>query len=411
MEDPLFEAQMMRALGYAPYGGADVGEVLATAAQIRATDLSLWLREWTALAMRVYAEAERSHAAGDRVGACRGYLSASNYFRTSWLFELRPPVSELLSWGHLREVDAFRRGAALLPTPPRLVQIPYDGTTLPGYFFAVDDRPRRTLILTNGYDGTAEELYFTNGAAAIERGWNVLAFDGPGQGSALIDQGLPFRPDWESVATPVVDFARTLPEVDPAQIVLMGLSLGGYFAPRGATGEHRLAACVSDCGPYDLMSVVASKLPRPLAGQVPDGNPVVLNLVDRLVRLVMRMGMGGLSVGMPTAGWAMRRNMLVHDLDSPLAYFRMATDYSLVGLEHLIECPTLVCAAEGDDLSAHAPRLFEALQCRKELIEFTRAEGAAEHCEGGARVLFHQRVFAWLDEVLAPADWPGPQDD
>ena len=156
MEDPLFEAQMMRALGYAPYGGADVGEVLATAAQIRATDLSLWLREWTALAMRVYAEAERSHAAGDRVGACRGYLSASNYFRTSWLFELRPPVSELLSWGHLREVDAFRRGAALLPTPPRLVQIPYDGTTLPGYFFAVDDRPRRTLILTNGYDGTGE---------------------------------------------------------------------------------------------------------------------------------------------------------------------------------------------------------------------------------------------------------------
>jgi len=393
MEDELFEAQMLRALGYASYGGADAAEVLATAARIDKVDLDLWHREWTALATRVHAEAERSEAAGDLVGARRGFLSASNYFRTSWLFELRPPAPEHLREGHRREVESFRRGAALLESPPRIVQIPYDGTTLPGYFFAAPgDQPRRTVILTNGYDGTAEELYFTNGAAALERGWNVLAFDGPGQGAALLDQGLAFRPDWEHVATPLVDFALTLPEVDPEAIVLMGLSFGGYFAPRGATGEHRLAACVSDCGPYDLTSVVASKLPPRLAKQLPDGNPVVLRLIDRVVRRVM---------GRPTAGWAMRRNLLVHDLDGPLAYFRMAGDYSLKGREHLIECPTLVCAAEGDDLSAFAPRLFDALQCPKGFVEFTRAEGAGEHCEGGARVLFHQRVFGWLDEVLA----------
>jgi len=91
----------------------------------------------------------------------------------------------------------------------------------------------------------------------------------------------------------------------------------------------------------------------------------------------------------------------VHDLDGPLDYFRMAGDYSLKGREHLIECPTMVCAAEGDDLSSFAPRLYDALQCPKAFVEFMRTEGAAEHCEGGARVLFHQRVFAWLDEVLA----------
>jgi alpha-beta hydrolase superfamily lysophospholipase len=49
------------------------------------------------------------------------------------------------------------------------------------------------VILTNGYDGTAEELYFTNGAAALERGYNVLAFDGPGQGSMIIDRGVQYR--------------------------------------------------------------------------------------------------------------------------------------------------------------------------------------------------------------------------
>jgi alpha-beta hydrolase superfamily lysophospholipase len=58
------------------------------------------------------------------------------------------------------------------------------------------------VILVNGYDGTAEELYFTNGAAALERGYDVLAFDGPGQGAMIIDHGVPFRPDWENVITP-----------------------------------------------------------------------------------------------------------------------------------------------------------------------------------------------------------------
>jgi hypothetical protein len=41
----------------------------------------------------------------------------------------------------------------------------------------------------------------------------------------------------------------------------------------------------------------------------------VLRLLDRLVRSVMKK---------PTAGWALRRNLLVHGLSDPLEYFRMA---------------------------------------------------------------------------------------
>ena len=71
----------------------------------------------------------------------------------------------------------------------------------PGTSSGVDDdrRPRATVILTGGYDGTVEELYFFNGAAALARGYNVLAFDGPGQGAALLQRGLTLRADWENV--------------------------------------------------------------------------------------------------------------------------------------------------------------------------------------------------------------------
>ncbi|MEO6116403.1 MAG: alpha/beta fold hydrolase, partial [Pseudolysinimonas sp.] len=278
--------------------------------------------------------------------------------------------------------------------PPQVVEIPYAGTTLPGYYFraAADDTLRPTMILVNGYDGTAEELYFTNGAAALERGYNVLAFDGPGQGAMIIDRGVPFRPDWENVITPVMDFTLGLPAVDPTRIAVMGLSFGGYLAPRAATGEHRLAACVSDCGPYDLFDASASRLPGFLAKQLPHGNATLLRLLDRLVKGVLSR---------PTAGWALRRNLMVHGLSDPLEYFRMAPDYSMKGREHLIECPTFVCSAEGDDLSVNAPRLYDALRCPKEYVQFAKADGGGEHCESGARTLFHQRAFDWLDRVLA----------
>ena len=105
----------------------------------------------------------------------------------------------------------------------------------------------------------------------------------------------------------------------------------------------------------------------------------------------------------PTAGWAMRRNLMVHGLSDPLEYFRIAPQYSLKGLEHQIGCPTFVCSAEGDDLSAGAGKLYDALICPKQYVLFRSAEGAGQHCESGARTVFHQRAFDWLDRVLDPA--------
>ncbi len=79
---------------------------------------------------------------------------------------------------------------------------PYEGTTLPGYFYhacVVDggnsDRVENNasnasslkpiLIVHGGFDSTLEELYTSAAAPALERGYNCFTFEGPGQGGVI----------------------------------------------------------------------------------------------------------------------------------------------------------------------------------------------------------------------------------
>ena len=77
-------------------------------------------------------------------------------------------------------------------------------------------------------------------------------------------------------------------------------------------------------------------------------------------------------------------------------------EYTLAGRAEQITCPTWVCNAELDDIGASAPQLVEALTCDKTFVHFTAAEGAGDHCEAGARALYHARSFGWLDQLLHP---------
>ena len=172
------------------------------------------------------------------------------------------------------------------------------------------------------------------------------------------------------------------------------MSFGGYLAPRAVTVEHRIAACISDGGNADLFDVGIRRLPRLLAGRLPDGDGPSIGVLRRVLHAVM---------GRTTAGWAMRRNLLVHGLTNPVDYFRMAPQYTLKGRERDIRCPTLFVTADGDDLSADIPALVSRIPDVATHLRFTAEDGAAAHCESGARALYHQRTFGWLAAVMPPA--------
>jgi alpha-beta hydrolase superfamily lysophospholipase len=82
------------------------------------------------------------------------------------------------------------------------------------------------------YDGTAEFMLPAKGEIAVREGYNLLSFDGPGQGTSSRNLKLYFRPDYEQVIAQVATYAKSLPHVNPHKLILWGESFGGYLAPR-----------------------------------------------------------------------------------------------------------------------------------------------------------------------------------
>ncbi len=402
-ENTMWEAFGARTLMHSTYGGADFGECRATIDRVgEAHDTDAWAREWSATASGLRDAAEASAAAGHAASAREAYLRAATYFRTAYAPFFSSARDERLGANSAAELDALRRAVELWDPAAEWLEIPFEGASLPGIFVrargAEAGEPRPTVIYTDGYDGTIGETFIAHAPAAYERGYNILLYNGPGQGRALIRDGLHMRPDWETVVAAVVDFALARPDVDPAKLVLGGWSFGGFLAPRAAGGEHRIAALVADPGQWDQRHGVVPVLPLSDADKAafPDIDPSAL---DELAASLDAPDADPMTV------WKLRdRGMLVHGKETVFETFAEMVRFTVSDVAADIACPTLLTMNDGDPTSAGAQLLFDALTVeRKALVAFTVAEGAGGHCEGAGRRLYHQRVYDWLDQTLADA--------
>lgn len=386
--DQTFSFELLRTLSYAPYGGADIGECLSTAYRIEEGNFESWYTEWYKTAERIHALADESLSLGKRVSARESYLRASNYYRTAEFFLHGNPSDPrmLETWNKSR--STFRQAIKLMDNIVEQVEIPYEGTNIEGYFYRLDDSPRPTLIIHGGYDSTGEELYFGGALAALQRGYNCLTFEGPGQGALIREQQIPFRHDWEKVVTPVVDYLHTRREVDHKRIALMGISLGGILAPRAAAFEHRLAACIANDG---LFTFQFSEMGRRQGFGEGLNNP---EMIENIIREVMKVN--------TNIRWAFENGMFTFQAKSVFELIQKTEPFTLEGVAEKIKCPMLVCEAEADHFFAGQPkRLYDALTCEKTFMLFTEEDCGEEHCHFGALLLFNQRLFDWLDKTLA----------
>jgi alpha-beta hydrolase superfamily lysophospholipase len=394
-DDPLFEEFTALAAGLASEGAATVGELRATVRDIYPGDDDAWYEAWLATADRVAEQAAASAAGGHRASARSAYMRAGLYYGNAYRPLYGTPVEPRLVEAFRRQMATLAKAATLFDPPFEPLEIAYENTTMPGYFIpAVGDGRRPLLIATNGYDATIVEMWPGIAMAARRRGYHCLIFDGPGQGRMLFEQGIAMRPDWEHVVKPVVDYALTRDDVDPDRMAITGWSLGGYLAPRAASGERRLAACIADPGLWGIFHGMKARM------AALGVSPAVVDALPDVDERDLKPAFDAIEAGRATRWAVVKRGLWVQGAKSLMDFVRLSVDYTMDERAGLIRCPTLIAAAENDPLSSSAQALFDALTCPKAFVRFTEAEGAGDHCEILNRSLFHQRTFDWLDEVF-----------
>lgn len=390
-EDEGFDFLALITLGGAPYRLSEVGEVLATIDRITDGDADSWFDEWMATAQRVRGIAEDCAERGNVASARDAYLRAAHYSGSAFFYVLstHDPDRSRSTWRWHRE--CFDRAIDLWPTPAERIEIPYEDTALHGYFWSGGDGRRPTLILNNGSDGPVSDMLVMGADDAVARGYNAITLDGPGQGRALYEQGLFFRHDWEAVITPVVDFLLARDDVDPDRVALAGFSQGGYWVPRAAAFEHRLAAIVADPGVVKVGTSWTRHLPAELLQLLDEGQD---ELFDQYLAAGMKED--------PVARTTLAKRMEPYGSTSMASILRELRKWDLTDVADLIACPVLITDPEDEQFWPGQSRdLFDLIrQTAKTLAPFTAAEGANRHCEPVAPQLRAQRVFDWLREQL-----------
>jgi len=158
---------------------------------------------------------------------------------------------EQMKRAHRKVIECRNLALPHLRPPGERVLIPFEGGHLAGTLRkpASVARPP-VVVMCVGLDSTKEEMDVYEGIF-LARGMATLAFDGPGQGEAEYD--FPIRGDYEVAVKAVVDCVTTRSDLDAARIGLWGVSLGGYYAARGAAFAKQVKACISLSGPYSWL--------------------------------------------------------------------------------------------------------------------------------------------------------------
>jgi len=367
-------------LGSISNQGCETGEAFYTAAKITDGDAASWQEQWINMARRVEARGEKSLAAGHKASARDQLLRASNYYRFGLMAMM--PDDPRLKPTALKSREAMKRAGKLMDPPLEYFEIPFEGTVLPGYFRKAKNGsgPRKTLLMIGGGETFAEDLIFYIMPQAIERGYNFMTLDLPGQG-LLPMEGKPFRPEMHQAVRKAVDYALSRKDVDPARLAAFGISGGGGFVPQAAQHDPRIKAVVMNACVVDAHPLFASM------------TPVVTATPEKVKSFTT---FHGNTVKIIAWRWGLATDNVPGLVEANRGFsFEPAK----------VAVPALVLVGEGeyqgDETRRQQKLCMDGLpNPNKEFVVTPLDEGASNHCVMENRSLVAQVVFDWLDGVL-----------
>ncbi len=367
-------------LGSTVNHGAEIGEAFYAASQIINGDAKSWQDQWYKLAQRVEERGEKSLAEGHIVSARDQLQRASYYYRISLLAIL--PTDPRLKERALKSRNLLKKAGKLFTPQLEYIEIPFEGTVLPGYFRKANtsNKPTKTLIMIGGGETFAEDLFFYIAPQAYDRGYNFLCIDLPGQGILPLE-GKPFRADMNVPIKKVVDYALTREDVDPERLGVFGISGGGGFVPQAAMYDPRMKAIAMSSAVVDAYPLFAA---MPVTKASSEEIASWSTFHDNIVKVI------NWRWGVP--------------MDDPAALIEANRGFNFDPTK--IDVPALLIISEGEYKSEETQKqqkfCMENLpNTLKKMVITPSNEGASNHCVMENRSIVGVVLFDWMDEIFA----------
>lgn len=374
------------ALGVSQIVGLSPGEVLAAISTVKDGDPRSWRESFYRQGRYLSQRADGFESEGNVLAAAHSAFGAAYARRFALHFEDPGASSWAVAVAGMEQ--EFTRAAKLQGVPIRSIEVPFEQSTLPGYYLEIDDAPRPTLLVVGGGDTFREDLYYYGGYPGWQRGYNVLMVDLPGQGKNP-SRGFPFRHDASTSVAACLDWLeRNAASPDP-RIAAYGLSGGGYFTAQAVSGDPRIKAWIASTPITDVGLVFSREM-----GGVSRAPGWLVNIGTKILGRTNAI----LDLSLKKYAWQFG----ITDFAEVLA--RVPVEARAVDAES-ITCPSLFLlgGGEAEELVRQTEELAAVMQQsgRKVTVRrFEREEGDA-HCQITNLKLAHLVIFDWLDQQLA----------
>ncbi|MBL4679349.1 MAG: alpha/beta fold hydrolase [Pseudomonadales bacterium] len=344
-------------------------EIKAVASRI--TTLESWISEMQEAAAKAEEEG--------RLLAAGRYLQAAEFY----MKQGDPGKAEI----YQHSIELINR--ALPEMASQRGSVPYESGFLPFIRVPAVGQERDVLFIHSGFDGLVEEMYpmFKPMASA---GYTVIAFEGPGQGGALRTSNLHMPYDWEKPVSAILDHFNI------NDCTLIGMSLGGYLAPRAAAFEKRIRRVVSWGAMFDFFEVYRRRVGTPKFQVF----KILLNL--KLTNIVNAL-ITKASENDDILKWAVTHGMHVSGTDTPFDYLQWTRTLNLTDSAHFIDQDALLIMGVEDHLVSPDQLYVQAASMTRarsvHTVMLSKHDHAAQHCQVGNTELGVKLILNWLESL------------
>ncbi len=308
------------------------------------------------------------------------FMNAAFYYRAAEFYTTREdPDKEIL---YDKFIEYFYK--AFKDEKIERFEVPFRDTFLPAMKIPPVGEKKDTIVMHGGFDSFNEE-FFSMMRYFSDCGYEVIAFEGPGQGAARKKYGLALDFEWEKPAKTILDYFNL------DDVTWLGISMGGWFCFRAAAFESRIKRVIASGIGFDY-----NQFPN-IFGQF------MMKLFFNHLRkfsnnvTIKKMKKDGMHA------WTIGNMMYIADKKTPMDAFDVIKKLNEKNLHsEMVKQDVLILTGREDHFipfKMHGKQV-KALTNAKSVTAriFTKEEHAQNHCQIGNIGLALDVMVKWIDK-------------